>query len=229
MIELREQHPDMHHDDDAAAAATAAAAAAAATATTSSPPPPTTVPAARSANNNAAAVAVAAAPTPPAHRRDAAAAVAAAKWRRFADWLHCVCVVTFDLELGQAMELVYPAHARLSEAERTNVCYLAFPDSNSGCMGDTQFHVRLRVQPERPAEARLGAAQRRYNGRCEARLRADAGHLWGFVFFRQIRDARRPRGYFQKVRGWWWWWGGDLFWYGINTKIIDCGDFREET
>lgn len=123
----------------------------------------------------------------------------AAKWQRFANWLHCVCVVTFDLELGQAMELVYPAHARLSEAERTNVCYLAFPDSNSGCMGDTQFHVRLRVQPEQAMEARLGAAHRRYNGRCEARLRADAGHLWGFVFFRQIRDARRPRGYFQKV------------------------------
>lgn len=148
----------------------------------------------RSTNNNAA--------TQSAHavadvRRQQAAA---AKWQRFDDWLHCVCVVTFDLELGQAMELVYPAHARLSEAERTNVCYLAFPDSNSGCMGDTQFHVRLRVQPERPAEARLGAAHRRYNGRCEARLRADAGHLWGFVFFRQIRDTRRPRGYFQKVR-----------------------------
>lgn len=120
-------------------------------------------------------------------------------WRRFADWLHCVCVVTFDLELGQAMELVYPAHARLSEAERTNVCYLAFPDSNSGCMGDTQFHIRLRVQPERPADGRLGQRHRRYNERCEARVRADEGHLWGFVYFRQIRDIRRPRGYFQKV------------------------------
>jgi len=26
-------------------------------------------------------------------------------WDRFGNWLHCVCVVTFDLELGQAMEV----------------------------------------------------------------------------------------------------------------------------
>lgn len=24
---------------------------------------------------------------------------------RFAEWLHCICLVTFDLELGQAMEV----------------------------------------------------------------------------------------------------------------------------
>jgi len=26
-------------------------------------------------------------------------------WDRFQHWMHCVCVVTFDLELGQAMEV----------------------------------------------------------------------------------------------------------------------------
>ena len=26
-------------------------------------------------------------------------------WDRLSNWLHCVCVVTFDLELGQAMEV----------------------------------------------------------------------------------------------------------------------------
>lgn len=26
-------------------------------------------------------------------------------WDRFSNWLHCACVVTFDLELGQAMEV----------------------------------------------------------------------------------------------------------------------------
>ena len=26
-------------------------------------------------------------------------------WDRFSDWLHCACVVTFDIELGQAMEV----------------------------------------------------------------------------------------------------------------------------
>jgi len=27
-------------------------------------------------------------------------------WDKFAEWLHCMCVVTFDLELGQAMEVM---------------------------------------------------------------------------------------------------------------------------
>lgn len=26
-------------------------------------------------------------------------------WDRFQNWLHCICIVTFDLELGQAMEV----------------------------------------------------------------------------------------------------------------------------
>ena len=26
-------------------------------------------------------------------------------WDKFSNWLHCACVVTFDLELGQAMEV----------------------------------------------------------------------------------------------------------------------------
>uniref|UniRef100_A0A1I7UZK4 Ovule protein n=1 Tax=Caenorhabditis tropicalis TaxID=1561998 RepID=A0A1I7UZK4_9PELO len=25
-------------------------------------------------------------------------------WNRFRDWLQCICVVTFDLKLGQALE-----------------------------------------------------------------------------------------------------------------------------
>lgn len=27
-------------------------------------------------------------------------------WARFSAWLECVCVVTFDLELGQAIEVI---------------------------------------------------------------------------------------------------------------------------
>ncbi|XP_067861379.1 protein DENND6B isoform X3 [Heptranchias perlo] len=65
-------------------------------------------------------------------------------WDRFSAWLECVCVVTFDLELGQAIELVYPHDVRLSEREKTSICYLSFPDSYSGCLGDTQFSFRIR-------------------------------------------------------------------------------------
>ncbi|XP_041832900.1 protein DENND6B isoform X3 [Melanotaenia boesemani] len=65
-------------------------------------------------------------------------------WARFSSWLECVCVVTFDLELGQAIELVYPQDVKLTEKEKTSICYLSFPDSYSGCLGDTQFSFRLR-------------------------------------------------------------------------------------
>lgn len=27
------------------------------------------------------------------------------KWERFSNWVHCICIVTFDLELGQAIEV----------------------------------------------------------------------------------------------------------------------------
>lgn len=26
-------------------------------------------------------------------------------WEQFSNWIHCICVVTFDLELGQAIEV----------------------------------------------------------------------------------------------------------------------------
>ncbi|KAJ6650036.1 Protein DENND6B [Pseudolycoriella hygida] len=119
------------------------------------------------------------------------------KWQRFSDWLHCICVVNFDLELGQALEAIYPPHIQLGEQEKSNICYLAFPDSNSGCMGDTQFHVRLRVAPA-TENTLLKAQHIRFNSQCIPVQRADSGHYWGFVYFRQIKDNRLPRGYFQK-------------------------------
>ncbi|XP_059488518.1 protein DENND6A isoform X2 [Neocloeon triangulifer] len=116
-------------------------------------------------------------------------------WDRFSNWLHCVCVVTFDLEIGQTLELVYPGHVRLTEQEKTNICYLAFPDSNSGCMGDTQFHVRIRQSPGRQG---LTPDHRVYNSSCPVHLQADPSHFHGYVYFRQIKDKTIPRGYFQK-------------------------------
>lgn len=41
----------------------------------------------------------------PRPRSAAAAAASPLPWARFSAWLECVCVVTFDLELGQAMEV----------------------------------------------------------------------------------------------------------------------------
>ncbi|XP_039718996.1 protein DENND6B isoform X7 [Pteropus medius] len=76
--------------------------------------------------------------------QSAGARAPAVPWARFSAWLECVCVVTFDLELGQALELVYPSDFRLTDKEKSSICYLSFPDSHSGCLGDTQFSFRIR-------------------------------------------------------------------------------------
>lgn len=118
------------------------------------------------------------------------------QWDRFSNWLHCVCVVTFDLELGQAMEFKYPKEAVLSDKERGNICYLAFPDSNSGCMGDTQYSFRIRRTS--PLRARNGDVSENVVQNFPAVLQEDNTHFYGYVYFRQVRDKTLKRGYFQK-------------------------------
>ena len=39
------------------------------------------------------------------HNDDELKTTAILPWDRFSNWIHCACVVTFDLELGQAMEV----------------------------------------------------------------------------------------------------------------------------
>lgn len=117
-------------------------------------------------------------------------------WERFSAWIHAICIVTFDLELGQALEVAYPSCAKLSEEDKTNICYLAFPDSNSGCMGDTQFHFRFRHIPHDSASPTSSHA--RYNNGNAVSLLANRNYLYGYVYFRQVKDPTLPRGYFQK-------------------------------
>lgn len=118
-------------------------------------------------------------------------------WKRFHEWIHCICVVTFDLEFGQAMEAIYPQHIELTEQEKMNICYLAFPDSNSGCMGNTKFHIRIRVSGGQQYTL-LDKEHCKFNEQCLPTICADQGHYWGFVYFRQIKDCTLKRGYFQK-------------------------------
>lgn len=118
-----------------------------------------------------------------------------APWEHFTNWIHCICVVTFDLELGQALENIYPKHVTLTKQEISNICYLAFPDSNSGCMGDTNFVVRL---PRSPNKTDLSQEHQKYNSCCPVALQINAGFYWGYVYFRQVKDISLPRGYFQK-------------------------------
>ncbi|XP_074832650.1 protein DENND6B isoform X1 [Carettochelys insculpta] len=117
-------------------------------------------------------------------------------WARFSAWLECVCVVTFDLELGQAMELVYPYDFRLTEKEKTNICYLSFPDSYSGGLGDTQFSFRLR-QSGGQRNPHFGD-EGEYNREAPLTLQRETAHYFGYVYFRQVKDSSMKRGYFQK-------------------------------
>ncbi|XP_028346608.1 protein DENND6B isoform X2 [Physeter macrocephalus] len=119
-----------------------------------------------------------------------------APWARFSAWLECVCVVTFDLELGQALELVYPSDFQLTDKEKSSICYLSFPDSHSGCLGDTQFIFRIR---------RCGGQRRPWHTddrHCDVgapvSLQREPAHYFGYVYFRQVKDGSVKRGYFQK-------------------------------
>ncbi|CAG8476372.1 1523_t:CDS:2 [Acaulospora colombiana] len=54
----------------------------------------------------------------------------------FRNWMVCFCVVNFDLELGQAIDSMYPP-LELGDEEKKNICFSSFPDSNSFDVGDT--------------------------------------------------------------------------------------------
>eukprot|EP00074_Homo_sapiens_P111450 XP_024308011.1 protein DENND6B isoform X4 [Homo sapiens] len=150
-----------------------------------------------------------------------AARTPAAPWARFSAWLECVCVVTFDLELGQALELVYPNDFRLTDKEvspgplgngqdpgvgrpspgfymfqKSSICYLSFPDSHSGCLGDTQFSFRMRQCGGQRSP--WHADDRHYNSRAPVALQREPAHYFGYVYFRQVKDSSVKRGYFQK-------------------------------
>jgi len=105
---------------------------------------------------------------------------------------HYPLIVTFRFQL------VHPSHVKLSEEEKTNICYLSFPDSNSGCMGDTQFFFRIRHTPTK--FDKLSAEMiNTYNNRCASPLRIHHNFMFGYVYFRQVKDPSLRRGYFQKV------------------------------
>uniref|UniRef100_A0A8C2WK38 DENN/MADD domain containing 6Aa n=1 Tax=Cyclopterus lumpus TaxID=8103 RepID=A0A8C2WK38_CYCLU len=116
-------------------------------------------------------------------------------WDRFSTWLHCICVVGFDLELGQAVEDENNPNS-FSLFQKTSICYLSFPDSNSGCLGDTQFCFRFRQGSNRKPS--LGCFLETTDRDAPPCLKREQGHYYGYVYFRQVRDKSLKRGYFQK-------------------------------
>uniref|UniRef100_A0A0K2TCP5 Protein FAM116Alike [Megachile rotundata] n=1 Tax=Lepeophtheirus salmonis TaxID=72036 RepID=A0A0K2TCP5_LEPSM len=136
-------------------------------------------------------------------------------WQGFSSWVQGICVVTFDLELGQAIEHLYPPVLRLTEKDKINICYLAFPDSNSGVMGDSQFHFRIRTDGSRRKKPENEEQEKKdtsnllpdqvsrlsldnYNSKTPSGIQFDPNYLFGFVYFRQTKDPNIRRGYYQK-------------------------------
>ncbi|KAG2195921.1 hypothetical protein INT47_002694 [Mucor saturninus] len=101
----------------------------------------------------------------------------------FRKWIVGFCIVNFDLEIGQALDYAYPP-MDLTSIEQKNICFSAFPDSNVFEVGDQIFNIRVRASSSKFAVS--GPT-------------ADAGFLYGYVFFRQKKDPRIRRGYFQAI------------------------------
>jgi hypothetical protein len=91
-------------------------------------------------------------------------------------WLSCICVVHFDFEYGQVLEYAVPSLS-LTEDERRNICFLAFPDSNSLVSEDTIFSFRIRTGSNSSSPT----------------------FQYGYVFFRQKRDEKLARGFLQWI------------------------------
>ncbi|TPX71120.1 hypothetical protein SpCBS45565_g01383 [Spizellomyces sp. 'palustris'] len=128
--------------------------------------------------------------------------------KKFWEWVLCFCVVNFDLELGQALECVYPP-IDFTESERKNISFSAFPDSNSAShVGDSTFTFRMRsghfttelYQRQQPPPLAMPSALSGMSGlHPGAGLPVDTdGFTYGYVFFRQQKDTEIRRGYFQK-------------------------------
>uniref|UniRef100_A0A1I8BI80 UDENN domain-containing protein n=1 Tax=Meloidogyne hapla TaxID=6305 RepID=A0A1I8BI80_MELHA len=125
-------------------------------------------------------------------------------WKRFKKWMHCFCVVTFDLELGQTIEVVYPGSAYLSPTERSDICYLSFPDSNSSltninnnlCSSSTpSIFINEKINNRKMSS---DGSFDSFTQKLPPPLRPDKQYLYGFAYFRRQRDSSLPRGYSQK-------------------------------
>ncbi|NXF14851.1 DEN6A protein, partial [Rhodinocichla rosea] len=110
-------------------------------------------------------------------------------WDRFSAWLHCVCVVGFDLELGQAVEV----RAAAGGGHRSP-CGLRRGPGGIGRFLWPRYCTE--AGEARPCLRKRGCAERRSGERGSAPK--DSAYYYGYVYFRQVRDKSLKRGYFQK-------------------------------
>ncbi|KAA6403076.1 MAG: hypothetical protein EZS28_001408 [Streblomastix strix] len=93
-------------------------------------------------------------------------------------WVHCVCIVGFDLEIGHVLQESYGD--QLSEEEKLRIAYLSFPDSTVTNACENIYSFRLRRTPVcSPA--------------------GDNDFLYCFTHFHQVPDASQRRGFYQRA------------------------------
>uniref|UniRef100_A0A4W2BWS0 DENN domain containing 6B n=1 Tax=Bos indicus x Bos taurus TaxID=30522 RepID=A0A4W2BWS0_BOBOX len=84
----------------------------------------------------------------------------------------------------------------VSVFQKSSICYLSFPDSHSGCLGDTQFSFRIRQCGGQRCPGHAG--EKPGDRGAPASLQREPAHYFGYVYFRQVKDSSVKRGYFQK-------------------------------
>uniref|UniRef100_A0A8C7AHB9 DENN domain containing 6B n=1 Tax=Neovison vison TaxID=452646 RepID=A0A8C7AHB9_NEOVI len=109
---------------------------------------------------------------------------------------HRACCPADGTKCSVSLQLVYPSDFRLTDKEKSSICYLSFPDSHSGCLGDTQFSFRIRQCSGQRSP--WHAEDRHYNSGAPMSLQREPAHYFGYVYFRQVKDSSVQRGYFQK-------------------------------
>jgi hypothetical protein len=96
-------------------------------------------------------------------------------------WLECFCICSFDIELGQKIDAVYPSHYQLSSTQQTDIAYLAFPDGSTS--GKTSSTIEIQ---NTKFTFRIGSQDDKED------------YLFGHVYFRQRKDSSVQRGYVMK-------------------------------
>ncbi len=123
-------------------------------------------------------------------------------------WIKSILIVSFDVQDGHVIEYLV---GKISEESQTKITTLSLPDSNSGQNGDVQYCFRFRIDENNtntlpilalPANNSEKHDSKPLKNKKKTSLFSQSPlqhqYLFGYVFFRQIKDPSRKRGYFQK-------------------------------
>ena len=124
-------------------------------------------------------------------------------------WIECFCICSFDIELGQKIDNIYPSHYNdvLTPSQQSDIAYLAFPEgsattgkpSPSAPVIDIQntkltFRISSEEMPIEPDDDDPAVN----NESSTFSSSSSSDYLFGHVYFRQRKDTNVQRGYVMK-------------------------------